>query len=282
MTDYAATVEAARAARIARLRSATGWLSLVGKAFLGPGATIVGAAPDAGVRLPEGAPPRVGEVHVEGKTVRFTPAPGVAIACNGESLTEPRVLRSDHEGKADVLDASGIVLELMERGDALALRIRDTRILPRPFAGIATFPIDPSWAVRARLVPHASPIEIDLDYEGATGAVIDRFVSPGDVVFTRDSAEHRLRAVYEDPTQRRLFLLFRDATSGQESYGLGRFLYASIPGASGELVVDFNLAMLPGCAFTVYATCPIPPRANTLPIPVRAGEQEYLGTAVGA
>lgn len=283
-TEHAAAVLVAQAARIERLRSASGWLSLVGKAFLAPGTTTVGAAADAGARLPEGAPPHVGEVHVEGKTVRFSPAPGVAITCNGEPLTGPRVLRSDHDGKADSLDVSGIVLELMERGDALALRIRDRRTLPRPFAGISTFPVDPGWAVRARLVPHPAPIEVDLDYEGATGAVQDRFVSPGDVVFFRgrDGAEHRLQAVYEDSSRRRLFLLFRDATTGKESYGLGRFVYAPLPDAAGELVVDFNLAILPGCAFTVYATCPIPQRANTLSLAVRAGEREYLGAAIGA
>jgi uncharacterized protein (DUF1684 family) len=282
VADHAAAVEAMRAARIERLRSATGWLSLVGKAFLGEGVTTVGGAPDAGARLPEGAPPRVGEVRVRGKTVVFTPEPGVAIRCNGEPLTGPRVLRSDHEGRADALDVGGILLELMERGDALALRIRDTRVLPRPFGGIAMFPVEPSWALRARLVPHPAPLEVDLDYEGATGAVADRFVSPGDVVFEHDGAEHRLQAIYEDASQRRLFLLFRDATSGRESYGLGRFVYAPLPDASGELVLDFNLAILPGCAFTVYATCPLPQRANTLGLAVRAGEREYLGAPVGA
>ena len=94
--------------------------------------------------------------------------------------------------------------------------------------------------------------------------------------------EHRIEAVYEDGSRKRLFLLFRDATSGTESYGLGRFVYAPLPDERGRLTIDFNLAMLPGCAFTVFATCPIPPKENRLAIPVRAGEREYLGPAVGA
>jgi uncharacterized protein (DUF1684 family) len=279
--DYVESVEQVRRAREARLRSATGWLSLVGKAFLGQGTTTVGSAPDAGARLPDGAPAHVGRLHVEGNTVRFEAADGVLVTCEGE-LVASRALRSDRNGKADSLVVSGFVMELMERGDALALRIRDTRVLPRPFAGIATFPIDPAWVVHARLVPHPERRMVDLDFEGAIGSVADSFVSPGWVVFAHLGKEHRLEAVYEDSSRRRLFVLFRDATSGVDSYGIGRFLYAPLPDQTGDVVLDFNLAMLPGCAFTAYATCPIPQRSNTLTIPIHAGEREYLGPLIGA
>jgi uncharacterized protein (DUF1684 family) len=205
----------------------------------------------------------------------------VIVTCDGEPVTS-RVLRSDHDGKADALVVDGFVLELMERGETVALRVRDTRELPRPYAGIESWPIDPTWKVEAKLVGHAEPRTIDLDFEGATGAVADSFVSPGVVVFERANVEHRLEAVYEDSSRRRLFLLFRDATAGTESYGLGRFVYASLPDAHGRLFVDFNLALLPGCAFTTFATCPIPPRENRLTIPIRAGEREYLGPAIGS
>lgn len=272
MSDaYAASVEEAHAARVARLRSATGWLSLVGKTFFGQGITEV--------LLPDGGPP-IGRVSLEGKVVRFDAAEGAGVTCGGEPVTS-RVLRTDRDGKADALLARGFVLEVMERGDAFALRIRDTRELPRPFAGIDRYPIDPSWEVEARLEAFAEPRTVDLDFEGATGAVADAFLSPGWVVFERDGAEHRIEAVYEDASRRRLFLLFRDATSGAESYGLGRFVYASLPDERGRLTIDFNLAMLPGCAFTVFATCPIPPKENRLTIPVRAGEREYLAPPVG-
>jgi uncharacterized protein (DUF1684 family) len=242
--------------------------------------TTIGSAPEAGARLPEGAPPIAGRVHVHGRTVRFEAERGVLVTLNGKPV-ETHELVSDKNGKADALSLSGIVLELMERGDALALRIRDTRILPRPFAGISRFPVDPSWALPARLERLPEPIPVDVDFEGATGAVNDKLMSPGALVFERDGAEHRLQAVYEDASQRRLFLLFRDQTSGNESYGLGRFVYAPLPDAQERLVVDFNLAMLPGCAFTIFATCPIPQRSNTLRLAIRAGEREYMDKAVG-
>lgn len=272
MTDhYAASIEEAHAARVARLRSATGWLSLVGKTFFGQGTTEI--------VLPDGGAP-IGNIHLDGSVVRFDVASGVEVTCNGETF-DSRVLRSDRAGKADALLVRGFVLEVMERGDTFALRIRDTRELPRPFDGIGRFPIDPSWKVEARLEALAEPRAVDLDFEGATGAVADSFLSPGWVVFEREGREHRIEAVYEDGARKRLFLLFRDATSGSESYGLGRFVYAPLPDEGGRLTIDFNLAMLPGCAFTVFATCPIPPKENRLAIPVRAGEREYLGPALG-
>ena len=279
MTPYEAAIEAAHAARVERLRSATGWLSLVGKAFLGPGTTTVGSAAGAGARHPEGAPAEVGTLRIDGNVVHFTAAPGVLVLSRGERVSE-RVLRSDRDGQADALVVDGFVLEVMERGDTLALRIRDTRELPRPFAGIDRFPTDPDWKVEARFLAHAAPREVDLDFEGLTGAVADSFLSPGVITFAREGAEHRLEAVYEDGSKRRLFILFRDATSGKESYGLGRFVYAPLPDSSGTVVVDFNTSILPGCAFTSFATCPIPPRENRVAIPIRAGEKNYLADAL--
>jgi uncharacterized protein (DUF1684 family) len=277
--DYRASVERHHAARVARLRSATGWLSLVGKSFLGQGTTTVGSSSDSDARLPDGAPPHVGSLHVEGHVVRFEAHPDAVATFDGEPVTS-RVLRSDRGGRADAIVVSGFVLEVMERGDTLALRIRDTRELPRPYGGIDYYPLDPSLNVRATLLRHPEPRTVDLDFEGATGAVMDSFVSPGVVVFER-LGEHRLEAVYEDSSQRRLFILFRDATSGPESYGLGRFLYAPLPASSDDVMLDFNMSMLPGCAFTVFATCPIPPRENRLAIPIRAGERAYLAKPIG-
>jgi uncharacterized protein len=278
---YRDAIEQAHAARVARLRSATGWLSLVGKAFVGQGRMSLGSSEDAGVRLPEGAPPIVGELHVEGSVVRFEAAPDVVVTCGGERVTS-RTLRSDREGAADALVVSGFVLELMERGETLALRIRDTRQIPRPYDGIETYPIDPCWRIPAKLVAHDDGTRtFEIDFEGTTSAATDVFVSPGVLVFELRGTEHHLVALYEDSSQRRLFVLFRDATSGVETYGSGRLLYAPLPDADAMLFLDFNLALLPGCAFSSFATCPIAPRENRLTIAVRAGEREYLGEPVG-
>lgn len=254
---YEEEVEATHAARVARLRSAAGWLSLVDKVFLGEGLTKL--------RLPDGS--FTGDISVSGRHVEL----------------DGRPLKSDREGRADAVSVNGFVLEVMERGESLALRIRDHRVLPRPFAGIARFPVDRRWRKVARLVAYQTPKEVTLDFEGATagGGVTDVFTSPGVLAFEHDGVEHRLEAVWEGASKSRLMVLFRDATAGSESYALGRLVYATAPDAEGASVVDFNLAMLPGCAFSVYATCPIAPPNNRIAVEIRAGERVYQGSAVG-
>lgn len=254
---YEEDVEEAHARRVARLRSATGWLSLVDKVFLGQGMTKL--------HLPDGS--FTGDFFVTGKRVEL----------------DGRHLRSDAEGRADAVNINGFVIEVMERGDTLALRIRDHRELPRPFAGISRFPVDPTWRKVARFVPYAEPKEVFLDFEGATaeGGVTDRFLSPGVAAFDHDGAEHRLQVVWLGADRKSLVVMFRDATSGKDSYPLGRLVNADAPDAAGNVVVDFNRAILPGCAFSIYATCPIPPRENHLTIEVRAGERFYQGKAIG-
>lgn len=254
---YEDLVEAHFQRRIDRLRSGTGWLSLVDKVYLSPGTTEL--------KLPDGS--------IEGPLV----VEGSRVELGG------RVLKSDKLGPADKININGFVVELMERGDSLALRIRNHRDLPRPFAGIARFPIDVAWKKNAALERWPEPRKVMLDFEGATasGGVTDEFVSPGRLVFAHEGREHALEAVWEGHDETRLMVLFRDGTSGKDAYPLGRFVYADAPDESGAVVLDFNLAMLPGCAFSVYATCPIASKDNMLPIEVRAGERSYEGTAVG-
>ncbi|HSH17421.1 MAG TPA: DUF1684 domain-containing protein, partial [Verrucomicrobiae bacterium] len=102
------------------------------------------------------------------------------------------------------------------------------------------------------------------------------FPSPGAVVFHHAGAEHRLDVVEEAGVDD-YFVIFRDQTAGTSTYSSGRFLYVARPDASGRVVIDFNRAYTPPCAFTAYATCPLPPRQNWLPFPVRAGERAPAG-----
>jgi uncharacterized protein (DUF1684 family) len=84
----------------------------------------------------------------------------------------------------------------------------------------------------------------------------------------------RLYPVLEEPGAKELFFIFRDQTSGKETYGAGRFLYSALP-REGTVVLDFNKAYNPPCAFTPYATCPLPPKENRLAVRVEAGEKKY-------
>src|SRR5207253_11277578 len=113
------------------------------------------------------------------------------------------------------------------------------RVLPRPFAGIARFPIDVAWKKDARLVRWPEPRKVVLDFEGATssGGVTDEFTSPGRLVFDHAGGEQSLEAVWEGHDDTRLMVLFRDATSGKDSYPLGRFVYADAPDENGRVVL---------------------------------------------
>jgi hypothetical protein len=273
-------IEAERAARVARVRSDRGWLTVVRKIFLDEGTTTIGAAD-----LPPGAPERVGAFAVAGRRVTFTADAGAKVTLASGEPVVSRVLRTDAERDPDTLACGGFLFQIMERGDSLAVRVRDVRTLPAPFAGIDYFAIDPAWSKRATLVRHATPTRIAIEFEGATdGAIEETMESPGILVFEHEGQRIEMDALVETGGSR-LYVPFRDATNGEESYDAGRFVYAPLPiphDDGGAVSLDFNRAMIPGCAFTVHATCPIPPRRNRLRIAVRAGEKSYRAEPIGS
>jgi uncharacterized protein (DUF1684 family) len=94
-------------------------------------------------------------------------------------------------------------------------------------------------------------------------------------VFSKDAQEYRLETILELPDDKELFIMFADATSARETYGAGRFLYIPMP-SNGRTSIDFNKAYNPPCAFSDFATCPLPPRQNHLLLRVEAGEKKYV------
>ena len=120
-----------------------------------------------------------------------------------------------------------------------------------------------------------STIQFTLDIPTVLGTV-DKMPVPGKAVFTRDGKTYELLPVLETADAKELWFIFADRTSGKETYGSGRFLYADMP-KEGKVVIDFNKAYNPPCAFTPYATCPLAPPENRLALPVTAGEKKYRG-----
>lgn len=274
--DYEREIQAWRQSRLLRLTAPDGWLSLIGKTFLEPGvASKVGsAAADGGVMLPAGAPAELGTIELQAKSVRFTPASplGLRIRRSGsaeaEPLTDPVELTSDARGPADRLLCGDLVLDVMERGDQFAVRVRDVSRAYPEFAGIEYFPIAPEWRVAARLEPYSPEKAIDLMYDGG---IEQAYFSPGAAVFEKDGVEYRLDPVYESD-RKRLWIVFGDPTNRDQSYGAGRFLYAPLP-RDGRVILDFNQAFSPPCAFSSFVACPLPPFQNRLSVRVEAGEK---------
>ncbi len=267
---YLAEIERWRQGRVERLLRPDGWLSLVGFAWLEPGANPIGSDPEARVVLPASAPARLGVVSVEGDQVTFTAAPGALATSNGVPVSSLR-LRSDATGDPTLITHGSVTFYRIDRGGRPAIRVKDSEAPARKrFAGIDHFPVDPAWRVEARFEP--APDATTVEVPNVLGFA-EKMPAPGHVVFELGGKTHRLLAL-DDTGDGRLFLVFADRTTGRETYGGGRFLYADPP-REGRTVLDFNRAYNPPCVFSVYSTCPLPPPGNRLEIRIEAGEKTY-------
>lgn len=272
---WVAHVEAWRARRTASLTRPDGWLTLVGLHWLEPGTSRAGAAPDVEVFLEgEGVPPHAFtlEVTADGR-VLLEPAPGSGLLVEG-APAGPRELATDRSGAPSLLSLGALRMVVIRREDRFALRVRNPDSPVRTnFKGLEYFPLDARYRVEARLERYAAPKKVDVPV--AQGPP-QRMLAPGLVHFELGGRQLALQPLVSSTDDTSYFFVFRDATSGAETYGAGRFLDAAAPTPGSDLLVlDFNRAYTPPCAFTPHATCPLPPPENVLPVPVRAGEKGY-------
>ena len=268
--EYRAEIEKWRAAREARLKGDGGWLQVVGLFWLKEGANPFGTGPGNRIVLPAGsAPARAGVFELRGGKTAVRTEAGVTASVDGKPVTV-RELRPDVPGPADVLKLGPrLTLHVIERGGRYGIRLKDTEsALLKEFAGLRWFPVREDHRVQARFVPYDPPKKVAVP--NILGQV-DELPSPGYAVFKVAGREVRLDPVLEEPGAAELFFIFRDETARKETYQAGRFLYAATP-KDGVVTLDFNKAYSPPCAFTPYATCPLPPRQNRLPVRIEAGE----------
>ena len=169
-----------------------------------------------------------------------------------------------------MLKLGTLTFHVIKRGERLGVRVKDSASPERTnFRGLEYFPVDERWRVEARFEPHNPPKSIPI--VNVLGMEEDT-PSPGTLVFDLNGQTYRLDALTEEG-EPQFFVIFADQTSGKETYGAGRYLYAGPPDSAGRLLIDFNEAYSPPCAFTKYATCPLPPEQNKLPVRVEAGEK---------
>jgi len=228
----------------------------------------VGSAADAEVALPpESAPAAVGIIRFHNGVARFAPSPGAHLRINGKPAVAQEL--RPQPGDYDVVACGSVTLFVINRGDRFGVRVRDANSARRrEFTGLHWYPVREQYRVKARFIAHATPTSIMI--ANVLGA-IDPWPTPATVVFTLGGREFTLHPVLDGPDARELFFVFRDGTTGSGTYPGGRFLYADMP-VNGEVTLDFNKAHSPPCAFTPFATCPLPPKENALPIRVEAGE----------
>jgi hypothetical protein len=269
---YEAEIRQWRADHEATLRADDGWLTVSGLFWLKPGLTRVGADPSNAIVLPAGsAPARLGVLDFRDGAVRFQAEPGTHVTSGGNPV-ENVVLRGG--ARPVSIQVNHLTMFVIVRGERTGIRLRDAdSAARRSFTGERWYPIDPAWRVTARFVPYPEPKIVDVP--NILGDTV-KMAGPGYVEFTVKGRTLRLVPVVESPDARQLFFIIGDGTNGRETYHAGRFLYTDLP-HDGTVVLDFNKLESPPCAFTAFATCPLPPPANRLPIDITAGELSYGG-----
>ena len=257
--------------RVERLKADDGWLNLAGRFWLKHGESTFGSAKDNDLVVESSSFPKyAGTFLFVDTTVTFKAKDGVDVLLDGKPVKEI-VLVDDQKKDMTVLQIGSVKFNLIIRDTLYGIRFRDLNSeLVKNVKGIERFPVDESWKINARFEAYDPPKEIDVP--NVLGQ-ISKEKSPGAVVFERDGKTYRIDAVDEGGDN--LFLIIADQTSGEETYGGGRFIYVKKPDSTGTILLDFNKAFNPPCVFTKYATCPLPPLQNYLKLKIEAGEKVY-------
>jgi len=256
--------------RLERLKADDGWLNLVGRTWLKPGKNKFGSAKDNDVIIESDKVPEYMGVFVfEDSSVTMKAKDGVEILLNGNPVKEMKMI-GDESKDMTVFQYGPIKWNLIIRDTLYGIRFRDLESeFVKTFKGIERFPVNEDWRVKAKYESYDPPKKI---YVPNVLGQIDEEPSPGAVVFTKDNQTYTLNPI---DAGERLWFIFADGTSGEETYGGGRFLYTDKADSNGIVIVDFNKAYNPPCVLTKFATCPLPPKENYLSLKITAGEKMY-------
>jgi uncharacterized protein len=273
---YTQNIEQWRAGRVERLTAPDGWLSLIGLEWLKQGDNRIGRAADNDIVL------KAGPAHMGVATLTASGDVHLVLASDSGTLIDGKpaheaTLIDDvkaGDGTPTTVSFGRASFYVIDRDGRKGLRVKDSDAPGRKhFAGIDSFAIDPSWRIEASWVPTpGQTLEM-----GTVIGTIDKYPVPGKLAFTRDGKHFEILPVIEVPGDAQYFIVFADRTSGKETYGAARFLYIDPP-KDGKVVLDFNKAYNPPCAFTEFATCPLAPPENRLDLRVTAGEKNYRGS----
>lgn len=254
------------------LKSATGWLTVAGLHWLKPGETTVGSDPSSGFVLPAGkAPAKAGVFRFDGRKVTFKAQPSSGIRVNGKPFTEGPIQDDAMDKDPDVIALGDLTMTVIDRGGKIGIRLRDKSSKYRKaFTHRGWYPIKADYKVHGKFVPYPTPKKLRVPT--VIDGVVEEHESPGDIEFALNGTTVRAQVLKAGKDQ--LWLIFRDRTSNKTTYPAGRFLYGDLA-KDNTVTFDFNKAYNPPCAFTPFATCPLPPRQNSLKVAIEAGELTY-------
>jgi uncharacterized protein (DUF1684 family) len=265
---YVKEIEQWHTERWASLKSDDGWLTLIGLFWLKEGENKFGSDTANDIVLVK-SDAHSGVFMLKDGVVRIETTQKTGFTVDGKPVSSLE-LKSDADGTPTVLHLGSLTFQIIKRGDKLGLRVKDKDNPDRVnFRGTEFYPADLKWRINAHFEPYNPPKPVSIT--NVLGMESGES-SPGAVVFEVDGHTYRLDAITEKG-EPKLFMIIADKTSGKETYPAGRYLYVDPPDSSGQMVIDFNKAYSPPCAFTKFATCPLPPRQNRLPFPIEAGEK---------
>ena len=263
--------------RVGELKSHNGWLNLAGLFWLKDGINSFGSAESNDVVFPaDKIAPKAGYFIVKGQSVTLMPAPGGEISIYGTPVeTETVIFHPDSARAIKLLQGSitqhgSLEWYIIRRENKMGIRLRDLESEGvKNFKGIERYPVDYSWRIPTRFEPATPGTMIDI-----TNVLGQTFpdVLAGHYVFEVEGKEYKLEATGDGEE---LFVVFGDDTNGKETYGAGKFLYVNRPDSTGRAYIDFNKSYNPPCAFTDFATCPLPRKENVLPVAITAGEKSF-------
>lgn len=271
-TNYRSEVEKWRASHEAELKTENGWLTVAGLFWLKDGVNTIGAGAGFDIELTGNFKQgKFGEINFQKGKAVLKVENGVEASTNGNQISEIE-LESDEKGKPTIIQTGSQTFYLIKREDRFGIRLKDknNRELVN-FTGLKWFPINEKYKVEAEFEAFTEPKEVLIP--NVLGGNF-KMKSPGVLRFKLRGQKYTLEPVVEAEGSDELFIIFRDATSKTETYGAGRFLYTK-KAENGKVILDFNKAENPPCAFTAFATCPLPPPQNRLEIEIKAGEKRY-------
>lgn len=273
--DYIKSVQEWQTKRLQNLKSENGWLNLVGLYWLKKGQNPFGSNEANNIVFPKDAPEFIGTFSLYKGTLSVEINKDVDVFINDSLLKEHEVF-TDAEDNTTMFKTGNFRWYIIKRGDRYGIRLRDLKSpLIDQITEIPSFPIDPKWRIKAKFEKFDTPKEIaipnvlgDTELEKCYGLL----------KFKVNGKECSLMPL-GDAIKDDFFIIFADETSAEETYGAGRFLSVEKPNKKGITYIDFNKATNPPCAFTDFATCPMPPKENILSVKILAGEKtnEHIG-----
>ncbi len=269
-----------RAQQAKNLQTPNGWLTVIGLEWLKPGDNSFGSAKDNALVAKAPTAPSMGVVKLNGDSLELVAPSGgypKGLLVDGAAPANPQALGADSSDHPSKITDGSVTITIIHRGDRYGLRIKDSKAAARSeFHGLKWFPPNEAYQVTAKWIPYNPSRQVPVPTILGTEVMSE---VPGAAEFTLDGKTYRLEPMLESPDSKDLFFVFRDTTSKTETYGAGRFLYTPLPDHGltqpGEVVLDFNRAENPPCAYTPYATCPLPTPQNRLQVAIPVGQQRY-------